>query len=342
MDEIVVFGVPLDPDEREEVVIKKHDTALRSKLKEKDPYSAICEKIPFKKRLLGNAPVESWLTPFPSEEELFMCTVENYVAFIDCDGCWEYTKAVRDSMRELVSDRRSLMVAVDHSVACASMIHSAEKYGKDDLGVVIFDSHFDAILPTYRCGLIQYDIDTNPNSPFDPNDPFVYGRPDSFNADSFLFKLLEDGYILPENVMVVGVSDYPSKKSEKIDDERVGRYLELYHGFEEKGVKVISKERFRANRKSFDMGQLDVGHLHVSLDVDVGSRMALHGARFIDYKGLSEREIFSLLNSIRSSKSSIVSADINEIDVWKAGLMYSGKKDRTYDISLKMANAIFG
>nr|HOP08669.1 arginase family protein [Candidatus Methanofastidiosa archaeon] len=100
--------------------------------------------------------------------------------------------------------------------------------------------------------------------------------------------------------------------------------------------------RLRANKRLFDLSQLEAGHLHVSIDVDVGSRMALHGARFIDYKGLSEREIFSLLESVRSSNKRIVSSDINEMDVWKAGQMYSGKKDRTYDIAVRMTNSLFG
>ncbi|MBN1786676.1 MAG: arginase family protein [Candidatus Methanofastidiosa archaeon] len=341
MEGVVVFGVPLDPDEREDVVMMKNDPKLRSSIRVKDPYTAVSERLSFKKELIGSAPVEPWLTPFPPDEMLFMCTVENYVTFIDCDGCWEYAMAIKDSMGDLVGDRRSLMIAVDHSAACASMIRSSEAYGKEDCGIIIFDSHFDGILPSYRCGLIQHDIDTNPNSPFDPDDPFIFGRSESFNADSFLFKLIDEKYVLPENVMVVGVSDYPSAKAEKLGDERVSRYIDFYHGYEERGVTVIPKERLRANPRLFDMGKLDVGNLHVSIDVDVGSRMALHGARFIDYKGLSEREIFNLLGGIRTSGKRIVSADISEIDVWKAGRMFSGKKDRTYEIASKMGNALF-
>ena len=341
MEDVVVFGVPLDPDEREESVIRKHDPKSRSSLKFKDPYSAICDKLSFKRDLVGNAPVEPWLTPCPPEEDLFMCTVENFVSFIDCDGCWEYTKAVRGSMNDIVGEKRSLMVAVDHSIACASIMHSCDLYGKENCGLIMLDSHFDGILPSYRCGLIQHDIDTNPNSPFDERDPFIFGRAESFNADSFLFKLIDGNYIMPENVIVLGVSDYPSTKAQKIDDERVSKYIDFYHSYEEKGVTVIPKERIRANPRLFDPGKMDVRNVHLSVDIDVGSRRALYGARFIDYKGLTEREIFLHIGSIRSSNLKIVSADVSEMDVWKAGRMFYGKKDRTYKLASRICNSIF-
>ncbi|RZN48588.1 arginase family protein [archaeon] len=342
MNDVLVYGVPLDPDERESVVRLKHDQRARASLPHPDPYTALSRSFSFKHQLLGNVPVESWLTPLPSEEELFMSTVENYVAFIDSDGCWEYTQAIKAGMGELVGDNRSLMIAVDHSVAAAPIMHACELHGKDDVGVVMFDSHFDGILPSYRCGLIQYDIDTNPQSHFDPDDPFVVNRPESFNADSFLYRLIDDGHIAPENVMIVGVSDYPSKKTEQIRDERIQRFLSFYHHYEGMGVTILPKERLRANKRLFDPSSLDCSRIHVSVDIDVGSRNAIYGARFIDYKGLSTAEIEAHMQRIRESKKEIVSADISEIDVWKAGFKHHGKKDATYAVAKRIGNMLFG
>ncbi|MHC1609737.1 MAG: arginase family protein [Candidatus Methanofastidiosia archaeon] len=341
MEDILVFGVPLDPDEREEVVRRKHDVTKRSALDYTDPYSALCSKFSFNKKLLGNFPVESWLTPIPNEEELFMCTVENYVGFIDCDGCWEYTMAIKKYLDESANNKRSLMVAVDHSVAAASIMHSCEQYGKEDCGIVVFDSHFDGILPSYRCGLIQYDLDTNPSSNFDKNDPFIFGRSESFNADSFLFKLIDDGLVEPNNIIVAGVSDYPSNKTAKIKDERVEKFVEFYRHYEDIGVTIIPKEKIKANPRAFDISSLDCSSLHVSVDVDVGSRNALYGARFIDYKGLSSPEIFYMLDKVLQSKKKIVSADISEIDVWRANRKHFGKQDNTYTIASRIGNKLF-
>jgi len=340
MPNVDVIGVPLDPDERESVVRIKNDPVARSELRFHEPYSALVDKLKFDKKTHGNFPVEPWLTSFPSEEELFMCTVENFVAFIDSDGCWEYTELVRRYMEEKIGDNRSLMLAVDHSVACASMIRASEIYGKDDYGLIIFDSHFDGILPTHRCDLIQYDLEMNPDTRFSRDDPFLYNRGESFNADSFLFKMIDENYINPENVIVVGVSDYPSTIS-NIDDERISRFVDFYHSYEEKGIKIITKDKLRANKKFFDPSMLETKNIHVSMDIDVGSRNAIYGARFIDYKGLSSNEIFYLLQKILDTKKRIVSADICEIDVWKAGKKFFGKQDRTYEVAAKIANMLF-
>jgi arginase family enzyme len=270
-----------------------------------------------------------------------MCTVENYVAFIDANGCWEYAQAVKKGYEDTIGDRRSLLIAVDHSMAAAPILNACDIYGKEQCGIIMFDSHFDGILPSYRCGLIQYDIDTNPQSHFDPNDPFVFSRSESFNADSFLFKLIDEKLIDPTNVIIAGVSDYPSAKTSKIPDERVQRFLEFYRHYEDLGVQIVPKERIAANPRAFDPSKLDVSALHVSVDIDVGSRNALFGARFIDYKGLSHAEIMGLISKVKACKAPIVSADICEIDVWKAGLKHYGKQDNTYGIATQIGNALY-
>ena len=341
MDDVVIVGAALDPDEREDVVDRKHDLQARGALLYHDPYEAVVAKVAFPHTAMGAFPVEPWLTPVPPDSELFMCTVENYVAFIDADGCWEYAEAVRKGMEETLEGRRTLLVAVDHSLAAAPILRACEQHGKEDVGIIMFDSHFDGILPSYRCGLIQYDIDTNPQSPFDPDDPFISCRPESFNADSFLFKLIDEKRIEPENVIIAGVSDYPSVKTEGVRDERVQRFLSFYHHYEELGVTIIPKERLKANPRAFDPAKLGVSAMHVSVDIDVGSRTALYGARFIDYKGLSEQEILAMIAKVRACKAPVMSADLCEIDVWKAGLKHYGKRDLTYDIAARIATALF-
>lgn len=340
MDKVALIGVPLDPDEREHAVDIKHNAYARKALAYHDPYTALCKRFTFPRVELGNAPIDSWLTPFPSEDELFLSTVENYVAFTDTDGCWDAMMFVKESMDKMVGDMRSLMIAVDHCVACASILRASEKYGKEDLGLVIFDSHFDGILPCYRSGLIQHDIETNPDSPFDPNDPFISGRAESFNADSFLFRLIDEKYVLPENIIVAGVSDYPPEKDVAADG-RVNSYIDFYKGYEKKGLKIVPKQHIGANPRAFDPSSLGVSNLHVSVDIDVGSRNAIYGARFIDYKGLSSKQIYSMIQKVVDSGKKIVSADISEIDVWKAGIKHYGKKDATYDVAAKVGNMLF-
>ncbi|HPR41951.1 MAG TPA: arginase family protein [Candidatus Methanofastidiosa archaeon] len=164
------------------------------------------------------------------------------------------------------------------------------------------------------------------------DDPFIHARSDSFNADSFIYKLIDEKYILPENVIVVGVSDYP-KEISKIDDKRISDFVDFYKSYEEMGLTIVTKEMINSNPRFFDPSSLEVEKLHVSVDIDVGSRNAIYGARFTDFKGLPEKEIYSLIDNIKSCDAKVVSSDINEIDVWKAGSKFFGKSDRTYEVA---------
>jgi hypothetical protein len=72
---------------------------------------------------------------------------------------------------------------------------------------------------------------------------------DSYNADSFLYYLVHESVIAPENLVVLGVSDHPPPHTFKIRDWSVQKYLELYRGFDDMGVKMVKKEEVLKNFK---------------------------------------------------------------------------------------------
>jgi arginase family enzyme len=131
------------------------------------------------------------------------------VAFIDSDGCREYAEKVESFLRETILPGIPIMLGVDHSLTGGCVKALTREYDSVNLALIILDSHFDAIIPSVRCGLIQYDVETNPISPFSPSDPYVKGRLDSYNADSFIYYLVKERVLPPENILVLGVSDYP-------------------------------------------------------------------------------------------------------------------------------------
>ncbi|NPV50843.1 MAG: hypothetical protein HPY60_06580 [Candidatus Methanofastidiosum sp.] len=349
MKNIKVFGLNLDPDERDESIFNKLSS---TGMEVKDPYEIVSEKLKdtneIKFTKIGKVQVEPWLVPNPKKEDLFMVDVGNLVAFIDSDGCREYASKVKEFVKENVFPDIPLMVGVDHSGTGGCIEALAEKYGKGNISVVMLDSHFDGIVPTQRLKLIQHDIEFNPNTKFSKDDPYLYNRVDSFNADSFLYFLLKEKKILPKNLFVLGVSDYPPNAAKDARDPRIREYYEFYKKFEDDGVTILPKNKLKANfemalKKVFE--KIKTPYIYVSVDIDIGSRQALTGARFLDYLGLEESEIYRILDGVnkyaKEKNIEIVGADVMEIDQSKAGQKFGKNYDKTYDISLEVINRIF-
>ncbi|NMA31666.1 MAG: arginase family protein [Candidatus Methanofastidiosa archaeon] len=349
MKNIKVFGLNLDPDERDESIFNKFSNTDANSI---DPYEIVSDKLKDSNEIkfmkVGKIQVEPWLIPKPKKEDLYMVNVDNLVAFIDSDGCREYASKVKDFVKENVFPDIPLMIRVDHSGTSGCIEALAEKYGKANLSVIILDSHFDGIIPTQRLKLIQHDIEFNPNTKFSKDDPYLYNRVDSFNADSFLYFLLKEKKILHKNLFVLGVSDYPPNAAKNAKDQRIREYYEFYKKFEDDGVTILPKNKLKANfeislKKIFE--KIKTPYIYISVDIDIGSRQALTGARFIDYLGLEESEIYKIIDKLnkyaKEQKIEIVGADVMEIDQSKAGQRFGKSYDKTYDISLEVINRIF-
>ena len=349
MKNIKVFSLNLDPDEREESIDNKLSNAG---LDINDPYEIVSGKLKDSNEIkftkAGKVQVEPWLIPNPKKEDLFMVGVDNLVAFIDADGCREYASKVKEFVKEKVLPDIPLMIGVDHSGTGGCIEALSEKYGKANLSVVILDSHFDGIIPTQRLKLIQHDMEFNPNTRFSKDDPYLYNRVDSFNADSFLYFLLKEKKVLPKNLFVLGVSDYPPNAAKDAKDTRIREYFEFYRKFEEDGVTILPKNKLKANfemalKKVFE--KIKTPYVYVSVDIDIGSRQALTGARFLDYLGLEESEIYRILDGLnkyaKEKKIEIVGADVMEIDQSKAGQKFGKSYDKTYDITIEVVKKIF-
>jgi arginase family enzyme len=343
--EVKFFRAPLDPEEREHKLRLKAARCREGYLgiPFKDPYDGILSNLhgfPLKAfREVGGLEVEPWLLPAPEPKYIPLLTVENMVAFIDSDGCREYAEKVESFLRETILPGIPIMLGVDHSLTGGCVKALTREYDSVNLALIILDSHFDAIIPSVRCGLIQYDVETNPISPFSPSDPYVKGRLDSYNADSFIYYLVKERVLPPENILVLGVSDYPPPHAFKAEDSRVKRYLELYTGLESLGIKIVRKERLRnweAVKEA--LNSLKAEYFYLSVDIDIGAKATLLGARFLDYEGLRKEEIYQLIGLVkgRIKGGKLAGLDLTETDIYEAGVERDGKKDETYKVEAEI------
>ncbi|RLI28389.1 MAG: hypothetical protein DRO46_04100 [Candidatus Hecatellales archaeon] len=347
MEPLTFIDAPLDADEREAKISEKRVQALAGyrELPYLNPYDGVMAELKgFPLPQYGEIrdfEVEPWLLPAPNPAYLNLVTVENFVVFIDADGCREYAEKLERLVRESVLPSLPVLVGVDHSLTGGAVKALSREYGGENLLLVGLDSHFDGITPTVRCGLIQYEGENNPNTVFSPFDPFIRARPDSYNADSFLYYLVKEKVIPAGNIVVLGASDQPPSHLEKVEDSRVKRFINHYYGMVDEGITLVSrdeiKQNFRRVREALEA--VDASHLYLSVDIDVGANAALKGARFLDRKGLSRSELGNLISEIvrllgRGKK--LAGVDVLETDVYRAGRTLEGWRDETYRIEAEI------
>jgi len=354
---IKFFGIDFDPDEREASVRKKiryiHSSSLQGDRGYSDPYDAITSQLECNDstrrciQKLGKIPVEHWLTSKPKIADLV--SVENYVFFIDSDGCREYATKVRDFVDDKILPDMPVMIGVDHSSSSGSIEALSKEIGAENLSWIILDSHFDAILTEVRCGLVQYDLETNPESVFKRGDPYIWGRPNSLNADSFVDYLVKNRNVYPENLFVIGVSDHPPRVAQGIKDERVQRFVDSYLDFQKKGSSIVTKESINSKGVNSSIApaliRIKTPYVYVSLDIDVGAVSAHNGSRYLDVKGLNEEQILLLARLLKQNLNQrgkkLAGLDIMETDVHGAGrVSIDGKKDRTYEIEMEFLRVL--
>ncbi len=330
-----IIGAPLDPDEREAFIARKIEACMKGYpgIAFKDPVDGMLKELSVLKCGRSSIEVESWILPTPPREMLFMLTVENFVTFIDSDGCLEYANRLKETVRSHLP-ATPLTVGVDHSLSGGAIKAVAEEHGGENIRLIVFDSHFDYIPPSVRCALIQYDMETNPSTKFSLDDPYVFNRPDSYNADSFLGFMKK--VVPPENTYVVGVSDYPPPAALESRDSRVRSYVDFYRSVQEEGVHLFRKEDAKSKSEEVKriLSTTDKPYTYISIDVDICANASLRGARFLDYHGLTGSDFYGLVDAVGRSlrKSRLAGLDLMEFDVFTAGGVVSGREDRTYKI----------
>ena len=346
---IVFFGCPLDCDEKEESIREKLESEAAPGESD-DPYDPVMAMIRNEVSTElwseeGSIKVPGWLRPNPPSEDRERVNVGEFVGFTDRDGCLEFASQVRQLVSDSILPHIPCMIAVDHSMTGGVIEALSDRYGSEHLTLVMLDSHTDAIPVPVVSEAIQYDVDTNPETLYHRNDPFLYNRPDSYNASSFLHGLLDRDILLPEQVFIVGVSDYPPKRAFRLKDPRVARYVGAYTGLKRRGVTIVTKNECLVSPSKLKnlLRRIDTTYVYVSMDMDIGARNAVEGVRFRDRQGLQEKQIYRIADALRAFFSTgieLAGLDVTEINPRRAGRVFSSKEDATYRIAANLIRKV--
>lgn len=299
---IAFLGAALDPDEREPALAEKLASLGATP---PSPYQAVMAHIrreadPASFRELGEAPAPAWLTPCPDPAQAKELSLEAMVGFIDGDGCRRAAEEV-GALAATAGEDAPCLIAVDHSLAGGVIAGLSRRLGPENLSVVVLDAHTDAIPMSAVAGAVAYDLARNPESLYDPHDPFLRGRPDSYNASSFLGCLLDEGAVLPRNLYLLGVADWPPKKALRIKDPRMKAYTGAYARLPRMGVGVATRSDLATGgaKPTALLKRIQTPYVYVSLDLDVGAGEAVEAVRFNDRRGLNRAGLIRLARSLR-------------------------------------------
>jgi len=320
---IIFFGCPLDGDERHESIQEKLSLMGTPGVVD-DPYDGIMEIIrqevnPELWSEKGSLDLPSWLRPIPPLTDGKKMTTEAFVDFMDHGGFETYAQQVGDFIATNIFPYIPCMLAVDHSLTGGALKKLGELYESEDISLIVLDSHTDAIPMSVMAGMVQYDLETNPETVYDPNDPFIYGRPDSYNASSFLYHLLNEGTVKPQNLYIFGISDYPPKHAFRIKDPRVEKYIRIFSELKRKGVTLLTKEGLLLSPSRFKsiLSHIKTPYVYISIDLDIGARNGVEAVRFLERQGLNERQIYRIIDPLKDLLSRgvrLVGLDFTEIN----------------------------
>ncbi|MFX0070047.1 MAG: arginase family protein [Candidatus Hermodarchaeota archaeon] len=325
-----------------------------------DPYdgllklSSLLKKEEFIK--IGKFPIETWLTPKPKIEDYPLLDPLKYQEFVNSGA----VKKVSVDLERFVSDKIlpdiPLMIGADHSLTGGILNALSKKYGSENILIIIFDAHFDAIPASISLNLVKYmkehqnEINIlNPEILESINTEQLVLN-DTYSYASFLDHLIYDSTILPQNLIIFGCQDYPSEEMLAVNDPRVKQYVDFYLSFKEKGVRFIpaaknSKEMIEKLEQI--LHDRNIQYLYLSFDVDVGVFKEVLAARIMNVIGIEEEIILNAAKVIKDfmklKKCELIGLDILEIDTYLLGieLKKSGRKDQTVRVIDNFLNIIF-
>jgi arginase family enzyme len=304
-----------------------------------DPYDAVAESLTatLEKQhieLAGKFPVPSWLWPKPNLSDLPLVTTKNMENFFESEGPLEITKQLQSFVTSRIFPEIPIMLGIDHSATAGVVSALSKRYGPKELSVVVLDQHFDAIPLSVRLeGASQASSNPAAGMPFPvPNTPV--GFSDQFCCGNFWAYLIDNGIVLPKNLLFIGVADYPGYETDPARNIFRQRYL----SFEERGCSFFPLRQFDGQYTDtltrFLREKITTPHVYVSLDLDVGAYNGTYAARYMDRPGISQQNLLDIARIIadecRQGRFQITGLDIMEFNMHFLGIETpDGIKDTT-------------
>ncbi len=314
-----------------------------------DPYEGLLlySQVLLKEKYIkmGKFPIESWLTPRPNLEDLPLINQQEFQDFTHKGLIRKYSENLDKYVRNTILPDFPLMIGVDHSLTGGILKALSSEYGPEDLIILIFDAHFDGLPSSITLNIAKYmnenTEETNPLisehiNAFNENIDIV----DTYMCASFLFYLIKEKVILPENLIIFGCQDYPDVKFRSIDDFRIVEYVEFYDEMEQRGIKFIPKsDKLTMIRKlSTILEEIEKSKMYLSFDTDVGALKEIIATRFRNVIGIDELTIINaaktIKNIIDSKKIDLIGLDIMEIETHLLNRVFpkSGRSDKTIKV----------
>ncbi len=341
-----IFGSSLDVlDGREKVEIKRAYMCALGSVREfdpgfLDPYDGItslaggllesnCEKV-------GKIPCETWLTPKPPLQDLSKVTSERYKAFLEAKGCQRYSELAGDFVNDILPSTFA-MIGVDHSQTGGVVSKLSEHYSPNQISLIVLDAHTD-MFDFDLAYAVHRESTEGMRSDFQQGSEPLYNN-SFYCCGNFLRFLLEEKTIMPENLYLIGVADYPGEPHKDESDSAAGTYYHTYMNYLEQGVKVIPKAEVESANDALSrvLSGINTPYAYISVDMDVGALASTCAVRFLNTMGMQEELIYRTINTIKDTLSrknvKCLGVDLMEMDVHFAGYPFRGVRDRSYDIA---------
>jgi arginase family enzyme len=341
---VKVFGSSLDAlDGEEKVALKRaYINALIAKREPYpnflDPYEALINFDPVLTSngciAVGGVPTESWVTPKPLVGDLPAITSDAYRQFLEGNGCRRYADITGNVVARILPGP-FVMIGVDHSLTGGVVRALSERLSPERLSLIVLDAHldifdFELLYPAQQKLMANQGYGSYAPEPY---------RNSFYGCGNFLKYLLAENSILPENLFVVGVNDYPGNISEHEKDPDIGPYVQAHRGVVERGVHVVPRAEAESSKGELAvvLSRINTPYVYVSIDLDVGAFSATRAVRFLNTVGMEESAIYRTVEAIRdvieTRHVSCVGFDLMEMDVHFAETVIGGVRDRSYEIA---------
>ncbi|OGO32530.1 MAG: hypothetical protein A2Z29_06990 [Chloroflexi bacterium RBG_16_56_11] len=313
-----------------------------------DPYDAVTGSMSalFDQHYIkpaGKFSIPTWLWPKPNSSDSMYVTPKNMESFIDSGGLLEIVKQLKSFVTQNIFPEIPIMLGIDHSATAGVVSALVERYTREELCIVVLDQHFDAIPLSVRLeGLCQAKTVFPSGIPFFPPTPVGYS--DQFCCGNFWAYLMEAGIVLPENLVFVGVADYPGHK-----ETPGSKFRKTYLDFEKRGCSFFPRNQFErpytGEFTRFLQEKINAPNIYISLDLDVGSFASTYAARYMDRPGIGEQNLLDVAGIIADEcsrrKAKITGIDIMEFNMHFLGIeMPDGVKDTTLGLVQKFITAL--
>ena len=233
---------------------------------------------------------EKYLSSGPQDTDPHMHTLVNWNADLNVvdygDAPVDYLSAERSMqpIREMVRDIARtgtvpFVIGGDHCLEYPNVAGVADVYGKENVGVIHFDSHYDA---------------GKGNS----GHMISHGQP--------IRRLIEEGHVLGKNYLQVGLRGYwPGEDGFKFMREQGFRYHTMAEVERDGWPAVMKRVLAEANDGP--------KYLYISLDIDVLDPAYAPGTGTPEPGGLTTRELFPIIRGLCAEKN-LVGFDLVELN----------------------------